>query len=583
MSGQICGNFPSGAIYYDQGKTLAPNMVGLRGEINGLFATWEIRQEFRNDSGAPIEAGYAFGVPWKTELLGMKARIGSRGFKGQVIEKRDWREYGDERAVGSILRFDEIEYGTYGANLGVIDANETIVVDIYCAFFLEYEKASACLYIPVANFAPPGALEMTIILNGEMARGEIWSRGHAPVIEEVNEMRKIIKFSESPKRDFILRVKEKCGAGRALQGVSGEDWVMAASFATSERGREDLPLFLKILVDCSASMKGVIDEVRRGLLAAAELLKPEDRVSYSRFGAEIDHLWRTPRPCDAYNLERLAAAIEETDANMGGTNMEEATLSAISYVTRPESVDLAPALLLITDGQAGDMEAVIAAAKKSRHRIYAIGVGEFIDEGLLRGIAEKSGGFCKIVDARKDIAWAIAHTIKRIPKRVATEARVIWPEGPQWRTDIPYYLYAGESVHCFAGFGHLANGESRFKGVAELRYKMDNKEYGIAARLVETAESQDLVRFAYARYLGDCPNKEERQYLGSRFQILNEETALILAEENKFPEGEVDFGMVGATKAWNDGHFLGEKERGRRHALAHAGWLERQKDGKKKS
>lgn len=120
MRKQARGMFPLGEIYYDRGRTLSAKKTSLCAKITGLFSSWNLRQEFQNDSGAPIEAGYMFALPWKTQLLGMNMQIGMRSFRGKVIERKVFYGYMDENLVNSVIRFDELAYGVYGANLGII-------------------------------------------------------------------------------------------------------------------------------------------------------------------------------------------------------------------------------------------------------------------------------------------------------------------------------------------------------------------------------------------------------------------------------------------------------------------------------
>lgn len=154
---------PFGEIYYGRGKTLSPKSVSLRGEVHGLFSSWNLRQVFCNDTGASIKAGYLCALPWKTVFLEMNMQIGSRGFKGKIIEKKDYRGYMDESLVDSIVRFDEPAYGTLGANLGELGVNESIIVDIRCAFFLEYERGQISLHIPAWNVRSSGSFDMYLI------------------------------------------------------------------------------------------------------------------------------------------------------------------------------------------------------------------------------------------------------------------------------------------------------------------------------------------------------------------------------------------------------------------------------------
>ena len=587
MRKQFHGVLPLGKIYYDRGKILSAKKTSLRANITGLFSTWDLRQEFRNDGGAPIEAGYMFTFPWKTELLGMNMRIGTRDFKGKVIERKDFCGSMDENLVDSIIRFDEPAYEVYGANLGIIEANEIILVDFHFAYFLDYEKRYMRLYIPAWNFGSCEIFNMSIVLNGDIAKGDIQSPGHSVIIEEADNNGKQLRLNSSrpPERDFILLMQGDCAASHILQTTTKVERVMAASFEPLSSRRKKWPVFLKLLVDCSGSMEGTaIIEVKRGLMDIVKLLQPEDHVTYSRFGSDVEYLWRTPRPCDPYHIQQLISAIEKTDACMGGTNMKDALLSMYSYIRRTEVVDLAPALVLITDGQAGSPDEVIEAAKKSHNRIFVIGIGNFIDEELLHGIAEKTNGICEIAYSAKDIAKAIVRIFNQLSRSIASGVEVVWPAQPNWEADIPHYLYPGETIHCFAEFGYSANIVPTPQCNVKLRYRIGNKRHDSRASHLETLESNDLARFAYARMSGECSYRAIRKDLSLQFQLLNDQTALILTEGkgDRFPESEDDFNMIYNARGWNSAIFLDGEENKRRNVISHASWIERQKVARKR-
>lgn len=420
-----------------------------------------------------------------------------------------------------------------------------------------------------------------------MQEGNIYYPSHSVIIDEAQGNRKILRLISSGAldRDFTLFMKGEEASSHILRASSNGDQVMAASFAPLSSRSKGLPIFLKFLVDCSESMDGdPINEVKRGLREVVRLLKPKDHVSYSRFGSKVEHLWRTPRPCDSYHMDQLVSAIERTEANMGGTNMEEALLSTYSDVTSTEICNLAPAIVLITDGQAVQPTTVVEAAIKSQNRIFVVGVGESTDEALLRGIAEKTGGFCEIASSKKYIAKAIMRIFRYIPANMASESKIRWPEYPRWEANVPCYLYPGETIHCFAGIGSFTGLYPASQSSVKLRYKIGAKTYEKKVEQIETCENPDLVRFAYARLLEECTYEKKRQCLGVHFQLLTDQTTLILTEgsSDKYPESDEDFHRVCNARPWNNRFFLGDEENKRRNIISQSGWIERQRNITKK-
>lgn len=225
---------PQCKIYYDRGKTLSAKAISLSVEITGLFSSWNLRQEFQNDSGVPIESGYMFTLPKKTELLGMNMRIGSRSFSGKIIKRKDFPGYMDESLVDSIIRFDELAYGVYGANLGIIAENETIIVDTRFANFLDYEKEQIRLHIPAWNHGSCEIFDMSMTLKGDIAKGDIHSPSHFLGVEKAEGNQKVLRLNSSSPldRDFILHLNRGEASSSMLRTAGNGAQAIAASFAS---------------------------------------------------------------------------------------------------------------------------------------------------------------------------------------------------------------------------------------------------------------------------------------------------------------------------------------------------------------
>ncbi|NDC10213.1 MAG: VWA domain-containing protein, partial [Oxalobacteraceae bacterium] len=83
---------------------------------------------------------------------------------------------------------------------------------------------------------------------------------------------------------------------------------------------------LKVLVDCSGSMGGEsMALAKAGLMALLPLLSSADRVSFSRFGSHCKRvIARMTGASPEFKDASLIPAIERTDADMGGTEMNRA-------------------------------------------------------------------------------------------------------------------------------------------------------------------------------------------------------------------------------------------------------------------
>lgn len=106
-----------------------------------------------------------------------------------------------------------------------------------------------------------------------------------------------------------------------------------ASFCPRMENIDGSPVGIKILVDCSGSMRGISrGQAVKGLKKILTLLTPEDFVSYSRFGSKVEHFTSSMLPCKEECIAKLSAKVDSTQADMGGIRMEAAILSTVKDI-----------------------------------------------------------------------------------------------------------------------------------------------------------------------------------------------------------------------------------------------------------
>lgn len=546
------GPFPFGEMSSCGGEQIALKSVGISGRIDGLFFGWTIRQEYRNETTSPLEIIYTFPLGYNAALLGMDATIGEKRLTGTVVENMEAEEK-YEKAVSdgdSAIMVQQSARGLYTANLGNIAAGESVVVELHCARLLNFEQGMVRLCIPTVvgerygNPYGPGGLaahesvkvdtlakypfSLELVLAGDVAKGEIECPGHKATITK-NGAEATVKLDPGAAldRDFILLMKGIETASHALCVPDGEEYMLAASFQPAMPSREISPIGLKILVDCSGSMSGSsIGEARKGLGQILQQLTPRDYISYSRFGSNVIHSSKELRPCTPEEITRFSGAIDKTRADMGGTEMEGALKSTFD-IGNPAGDELAPMVLLITDGDVWNTQNIIAEAKKSGHRIFVVGVGFAPGEHVVRDMANATGGACELVSPNENIAGVIVRMFNRMRGTIASKIRIDWPEEPVWQSALPKYIYDGETVHAFALMA------KRPQGQAVLRWQADGHECEANSGQMEYSENGGLVRLGRMREIEGSKNKAERIGLALKYQLVSENTSLILVHERE--------------------------------------------------
>jgi Ca-activated chloride channel family protein len=264
-----------------------------------------------------------------------------------------------------------------------------------------------------------------------------------------------------------------------------------------------------------------IESAKRALHHVLSHLHNEDQFSYSMFGSHVKHEFPNLKPANQLNISAASVLISKTQADMGGTEIEDALLSTFNLKGTDKKADV----LLITDGEVWDTSSIIAAAKKSGHRIFAIGVGTSPAETLLRELAEMTGGACELVSPKEDIEKAIIRMFNRIHLPRAKEIEINWGtnETPQWVVGANTAIFSGNTYHVFAGF---KNAPIR---PAYLSYQLgdSSERIGIGANSITRTEKGNLARLGAAQRLSKMP-EEDQLSLALHYQLITAHTNCIM-------------------------------------------------------
>ncbi|MBP3730642.1 MAG: VWA domain-containing protein, partial [Mailhella sp.] len=354
----IGNSFPYGHIENDQFRNQKASLksVHVSGEIRGLLFTYNIRQEYKNDTEEPLEVIYTFPIAWNTALLGMTASINGNALTAQVVEKKD-AESRYEEAVSdgdSAIMVQKSAKGLYTANLGNIASGESVIIELHCAQLLciEHGRIRICVPTVISERYGNGHIQSglaahesvttsrnaqydfgaSITVMGDMATRSVICPSHGIKGQAADGgLQFSIDGNAHLDRDFVLLIEGVSGMTFAQSSTKCDEIMLAASFTPILPQNVHSALGLKILVDCSGSMEGKrMQQAVRGLEEVLLQLSPQDFVSYSMFGSDVRHTFRSMHPCSPDTLKKLTAHIASTDADMGGTEMEHALASTFA-------------------------------------------------------------------------------------------------------------------------------------------------------------------------------------------------------------------------------------------------------------
>ncbi|MES2018009.1 MAG: VIT domain-containing protein [Pseudomonadota bacterium] len=520
--------------------------VCAHGTLSGLLFELVVQQHFVNPGCENIEAVYTFPLPHGAVLLGMECTLGARVLQGTVVP-RIAAEQGYEAALeggDSAILLEQTLADTYTVNVGNLLAGETAVFEYRYGQLLAFEQGRIRLAIPttiaprhgnplragLAHHQVPGTdlladypFSLELALHGDVAGGRVSSPSHMLSMRQQNAALEVgLSGAACLDRDFVLAIDELAGKSLAICGADEEGLVVLASFCPQlEAPAAPAPLAVKILLDCSGSMQGnSIDSARRALHEVLGALTPGDRFSFSRFGNDVLHHSATMLPASDQAIRDGSAWIGRANADMGGTNMHSALRDTFALY-QPEAADV----LLVTDGDIWETEGVIADAARAQQRIFAVGIGAAPSASLLKGLAEATGGACEFIDAHDDIHAAIVRMARRMRQPCVPDTSVQWTRQPIWQSAPGKALFAGETVHAFAGFAGMAGAD------ATLSWMVDEQRreltLGVGPVLVA---GTTLARLAAATRMRTA-NPEQRKTLALRYQLVTNLTSFLIVHQ----------------------------------------------------
>ena len=557
------------------GENLVLEGVKAKGRVAGRMLDMTIEQRFKNPEPTNVEVIYTFPLPWHAVLLGLEVELNGETLTGQVKAKvqarSDYEEALSEGNTGILVTVNADR--SYTLELGNLLAGESCVIRLHYVQTLQPEQGSLRLTLPT-TIAPrygdaiveggyePHAVpetsttveypfEIHLAIHGELVQAQIGSPTHKVAIRTIPAVGTKESFMTEVSlaaqawldRDFVLVFDQLPHASLGLAAWDRLDQglgVVMASFTPKLPAREPLPVAMKILVDCSGSMNGdSIQAARSALQRILDELGEADRFSLSRFGDTVEHrskaMWKGA-PSALAASRRWAQKLK---ANLGGTEMNRAILSTLA-LPGAERNDV----LLITDGEIQAIDTVVETARQSRDRFFVVGIGASVAEGLLRRLAQETGGSCEFVSPGEQVEPAIVRLYHRMRSPAVTRTRIEWPQGCRIHaaSELPESVFDGDDVTVFARL-HADTAElltrsvrllGRVAGVegeiclAELNAEFIADEANTLARL---AASQRYWQLKKASEQVPAMLKKPLPELAEKYQLVTDDTSLILVKE----------------------------------------------------
>lgn len=542
----------------------APVLMGVdaRGCLDGVLFEMTLRQTYRNNGPANLEVVYTFPLASGAVLLGFGSELNGQRMEGVVVAKLDAeRQYEKALAEGDApVMLEANADGLHTANIGNLKPGDEIVLEVRYGQVLSFEQGRLRIAVPTtiaprygsphaAGLQPQQVPSVSILADHRLAlsldvmapldAGTLDCPTHKVTREPIpGGARMSLQGQAWLDRDLVVLVKPReerpslVVQARDARSEAAPLVVMAA--LQPREGAMRHRIAVKALVDCSGSMGGdSIASARLALQGLLAKLTGGDCLSISCFGTTVEHVF-PPTPCTASALSAASRAVASTDANLGGTEME-AALRSVFAVKVPEGHDGAD-VLLVTDGEVWQSEAVVAAARASGHRIFAIGVGSAPAEGVLRALAEATGGACEFATPGEALEAAAQRMLVRMRQQRWESVRVEWGTEPAWQLPTAGNVFGGDTVIVFAGFAS--------QGAVPVVRLMARDATGLEREIASSEASvpspgDALTRIAASRRLAGASEAQALR-LAIDYQLMSRETNCILVHDRSASEKATD-------------------------------------------
>ena len=532
-----------------------PALTGVeaRGRLDGVLFSLTLRQTYRNAGPDPLEVIYSFPLPAEAALLGLAAEFGGRRLEGRVLPRQKAEaEYEQALDKGDAPVLLEVSgNGVYTANLGNLNPGESVTLEVRFAQLLAFEQGRLRVAIPTTiaprygnavraglqpHQVPEASLDVeyplavTLAVGASLARARIECPTHAHRVEPCgDEVRLDLAPGARLDRDVVVVLTpaeprpDLLAVGEDTASPDAPKVALAAFSVPAGATREAIAL--RLLVDCSGSMGGdSIDSARKALRGVLGGLTAPDEVSLTRFGSTVQHVVGAGGYSDALR-ERLHAAVDDTDASLGGTEMQAALESVFAAWPRRGAV---ADVLLITDGEVWQSAELVESARRSGHRVFAIGVGSSPAESVLRELAEATGGAAEFATPGEALHLAAGRMLARMRQKCAAGLDVDWGVEPLWQLPLPRQGFGGDTVLALAGFaaGAVPHGSVRL-----LAAGADGAQVEVARTAAGVpVTGSDLARIAAARRFR-AVDEVQAADLALRYQLVTRLTHCVLVHE----------------------------------------------------
>ena len=530
-------------------------------DINGLVASVQLKQHFRNNTNDYVEGIYVFPLPENAAVNKMSMQVGNRVIRGEIKEKQQAKKiYQQAKAAGKRTSLvSQSRPNMFTNRVANIPPGETIIVELTFIQRVHYESGDFSLRLPLtitpryipgevlrsepildesydlevtggwgkATFQVPDAEAITpyqlpaselahkVKINGKVNLGMgiyyLKSDYHKIKTKPLKRDESSYKFSlvgpVPANRDFVLHWQPEPDNQPALgfftETVANEEYGLLMLLPPTQPGKAaSLPREVIYIIDTSGSMAGVsIEQAKQSLLVALAQLSPKDKFNIIEFNSHMRPLHHKAIPATADAIYGAKHFVLGLAAN-GGTRMYPALDFALNSATDESSVRQ---IVFMTDGAIGNEEALLQLIeqKLGNSRLFTVGIGSAPNSYFMQKAAQLGRGTHTYIGDLTEVSSSMQKLFNRLTSPVATNIQIQWPD-----PDVEMYpakipdLYLDEPLLVSAKLGHSKQvRKAKIKVTGESRNRRWTEKVNLKDRTTGTGISTIWARSKIASLL----------------------------------------------------------------------------------
>jgi len=515
----------------------------LKVEIVDLLAEYELRHSFRNEGDSAIEAVYSFPVPLDAAFCGMQATLGDESLVAQVLPAEQAnRRYDDAISDGhAAILLEQVERGMLCVNLGNLKPGEQGEIVLRFSAMLNVADGVARFSLPLVHRPRYGRMRLDEVvepqhdfmaehpLDAEIrVRGLLAGRPVRCAMEgarfEQQQDETVLRIGKAMlDRDLVLNFELGNAPLAQARLVDDDDGSIAMMTFTipqvaiaAEGARE-----ICLLLDGSGSMSGdAIVQSRQALAAVVDALEDTDRIQVIRFGSRAIPMFR--RPLRA--LPRVKSALHELiatiDADLGGTEMDEALMLALDSLASTDGEPGGKAVILVTDGAVSAQELAHASRRAAEMgiRVFVVAVGSSAGVDVLAPLAEETHATLERAVPAEPIDAGVMRQFRRV-RAAPVKVEVNW-EGADVQALPLGATYPGDAVTAIAFAKDKKPRKATVRTAGEVAFEL---EFG-------QVQSMPSMRVWAGQQAYSHAAKADRETLALRYGLVSPETKAVLVK-----------------------------------------------------